>query len=163
MPEGASPDDSMPSSSPSWRRVSWLSGRYAVCRLDPRSADGHAAGVWLRPKSLGQDELFSLTRSAGEVSVVCSEGRAPDETVGAKVEAGWVVMRLDGPIPFDQVGVLASLAAPLAAARIGIFAVSTFDTDYVLVAAGDASRAQAALEGAGFTFREAASRSGAAS
>jgi hypothetical protein len=157
MPGGAAPD--VPPTAP-WRRVSWLVGRYAVCRFDAGSEAADRAAIAApgsSPKALGLDELFSVTQSAEEVSVVCTERRVSGEAAGTNVERGWSVMRLDGPIPFDQVGVLASLATPLAAARVGIFAVSTFDTDYVLVQASDAPRAQAALEAAGFTFREASS------
>jgi hypothetical protein len=125
-----------------WRRVSWLPGTFAVCRL--ASSDEI-------PSSPPDATLFSLTRTAGEVSVVCAEGVAPPD---AEREMGWKAMRLDGPlpIPFEVTGVLAGLAAPLAAARIPIFAISTFETDYVLVRARDAARAEKALESAGFTF-----------
>ena len=94
--------------------------------------------------------LLSVTRGTGEISVVCEERFAPPK---ARVEGGWAAMRLEGPIPFEATGVLASVAAPLASAGVGIFAVSTYDTDYVLVKEGDVPRAQAALEAAGFTFR----------
>lgn len=90
-----------------------------------------------------------MTRSANETSVVCDERDVPD---GAKCEPGWSVLRLEGPIPFEVTGVLASLAAPLASAGVGIFAISTYDTDYVLVKEDDRARARAALEAAGFTF-----------
>lgn len=72
---------------------------------------------------------------------------------GARCETGWSAMRLSGPIPFEETGVLASLAGPLARAGISMFAVSTYDTDYVLVRAADAAGAQRELESAGFTFR----------
>jgi hypothetical protein len=96
-------------------------------------------------------EFLSITRGHDEISVVCEERLAP---ANARIEAGWCAMRLegDGPIPFEATGVLASLAAPLASAGVGIFAISTYDTDYVLVKEGDVPRAQAALEAAGFTF-----------
>jgi hypothetical protein len=127
----------------SWRRIRWVSGRLAVCRLEPGADEGV-------PPPLAAGEFLSITRAPGEISVVCEERFAPP---GARVEGGWAAMRLEGPIPFEATGVLASLATPLAAAAVGIFAVSTYDTDYVLVKEADASRAQAALEAAGFIFR----------
>ena len=124
------------------RKISWLAGRFAVCRLHPDSADA--------APSLAAGEFLSITRAPGEISVVCEERVAP---ASGDVEPGWAAMRLEGPIPFHETGVLASLAAPLAAAGVGIFTVATYDTDYVLVKASEVSRAQAALEAAGFTFR----------
>ena len=61
-------------------------------------------------------------------------------------EDGFRALMVPGPIPFEQTGVLASIAKPLAAAGISIFAISTYDTDYVLVRAADLERALAALE-----------------
>jgi hypothetical protein len=138
-----------------WCRIRWLPARLAVCRLE-RESDAGA------PPPIAAGEFLSVTHAPGEISVVCEERFAPP---GARVEGGWAALRLEGPIPFEATGVLASLAAPLAAAAVGIFAVSTYDTDYVLVKEADASRAQAALEAAGFTFRSekpASSESGPA-
>lgn len=116
-----------------------------MCRLEP----GSDANI---PSALSAGEILSVTRSPGEISVVCEESVAPTGGT-ARVEVGWAAMRLEGPIPFEVTGVLASVAAPLAAAGVGIFALATYDTDYVLVKEGDVPRAQAALEAAGFTFR----------
>ena len=65
------------------------------------------------------------------------------------VEAGWAAFKLDGPFPFSMTGVLASFLQPLAEAQIPIFAISTFDTDYVLVKEENLARAIAALLAAG--------------
>lgn len=72
----------------------------------------------------------SVTRTADELSVVCTEGFVPE---GVRCEKGWRVLKLEGPFEFSEVGVLASVAAPLAEVGVSIFAVSTFETDYVLV------------------------------
>jgi len=74
--------------------------------------------------------LFSVTRTAEELSVVCPESAVSEDI---RCEKGWRVLKLEGPFEFSEVGVLASLTAPLAEAGIAIFAISTFDTDYVLV------------------------------
>ncbi len=93
----------------------------SVCRLDRASEipDWAIAGGF-----------FSITRTAEELSVVCPESSVPGD-VGC--EKGWRVLKLEGPFEFSEVGVLASVTAPLAEAGIAIFAISTFDTDYVLV------------------------------
>ena len=70
---------------------------------------------------------------------------------GVRVEKNWVALKLEGPFPFSMTGVLASFLEPLAQARIPIFAISTFDTDYVLVKQQDAGRAVEVLTLAGHT------------
>ena len=64
---------------------------------------------------------------------------------GVLCERGWAGLKVEGPLDFSLTGVLASLAQPLAEAGISIFAVSTYDTDYVLVKGGDLERAVAVL------------------
>ena len=109
---------------------------FAVCRLDPASP----LPAWV------EGEFASVTRTAAELSVVCPQKCVP---AGVRHEPGWRCFRLAGPIDFGQVGVLAALLVPLADAGIGVFALSTFDTDYVLVKEADAPRAAEALRGAG--------------
>jgi enamine deaminase RidA (YjgF/YER057c/UK114 family) len=114
-----------------------LPERLAVCRLEG------AARVpsW----ALELHEAFtSITRTADELSIVCPEEAVPPDV---RVEGGWRALKVPGPIPFEQIGVLAGLAAPLAAAGISIFALSTYDTDYVLVKEDDLQRALVALDG----------------
>jgi hypothetical protein len=65
------------------------------------------------------------------------------------IERGWVALKLEGPFPFTMTGVLASFLQPLADAKIPIFAISTFDTDYVLIKRDDLPRTQGALSAAG--------------
>ena len=98
-----------------------LDGRVAVCRLDPSfGIPGWATGA----------AFFSATRTPDELSVVCPEESVP---AGVRSEAGWRVLMLEGPFEFSEVGVLASVATPLAEAGVSILALSTYDTDYVLV------------------------------
>ena len=109
----------------------------SVCRLEPETAipDWATTGVF-----------FSVTRTADELSVVCPEGSVPGEVRG---EGGWRVLKLEGPFEFSEVGVLSSVTAPLAEAGMGVFAVSTFDTDYLLVKGDHLGSAVAALRGRG--------------
>jgi hypothetical protein len=117
-----------------------LSETYAVVRLPPDAS----VPAW----ALAARGFSSLTRTGEELSVVCPEADAPRDT---RMERGWAALKLHGPFPFTQVGVLASVAAPLAQAGISIFAVSTFDTDYILVPAARLQPALAALRSAGHT------------
>jgi hypothetical protein len=84
----------------------------------------------------------SITRTADELSVVCRQDDVPD---GIQCERGWRCLRVAGTIPFSVIGVLASLTAPLGEAGVSVFAVSTFDTDYLLVKEKDLAAALDAL------------------
>ncbi len=90
--------------------------------------------------------FFCVTRTDDELSVVCPEEVVPEDV---RSEGGWRALKLEGPFEFSEVGVLDSVAAPLAEAGVGIFAVSTFDTDYVLVKKEYLQSAVAALRGRG--------------
>jgi hypothetical protein len=114
-----------------------LPQRLAVCWLDP----GAALPTWAT-----QGALWSVTRTAEELSVVCAEADVPGEV---RREGGWRALMVAGPLDFTLVGVLLSVAAPLAAAGVSIFAISTYDTDYVLVRATQLDHAIAALRAAG--------------
>ena len=83
------------------------------------------------PSWLANEEgFFSLTRTQDELSVVCTENRVPSNV---KVEKGWRCIKIEGPLDFGLTGVLSSLLNPLAEAKISIFAISTFDTDYLMI------------------------------
>lgn len=118
-----------------------LDDRFAVCRLDPQS---------VIPEWAFQGNFFSITRTIDELSIVCPEASVPEDTKG---ERGWRTLRVVGTQDFSLVGVLASLTAPLALAKISLFAVSTFDTDYLLIKDKDLSRAIAVLEASGHRFK----------
>lgn len=98
-----------------------LRQRLAVCRMESAAL----------PPDLPSDEPFySLTRTRDELSLVCREEVVPD---GAMHEGGWRAFRVEGPLPFSLTGVLAALSAPLAEGGISVFAISTYDTDYLMV------------------------------
>ena len=109
----------------------------AVCRLSP----GAAVPEWATGGA-----FHAITRTPRELSVVCAAADVPDDV---RSQAGWRCFSLAGPIPFEETGVLSSIAVPLAAANVGIFVISTFDTDYVLVAGRQLVAATRALEAAG--------------
>ncbi len=120
-----------------------LAGTYAVCRLPP---DAPVPAPEDRPG------LWSLTRTQEETSLVCPEHQSPAE---ARCEGPWRCLRVAGPLDFSLTGVLAALAAPLAEAGISVFAVSTYDTDYLLVPANRLAEAARTLKSAGHPVREA--------
>lgn len=73
---------------------------------------------------------------------------------GMRSEADWVAIKLEGPIDLSQAGVLAPLLMSLAEAGVPVFAISTFDTDHVLVRESTLQKAKAALERSGYVFRQ---------
>jgi hypothetical protein len=113
-----------------------LEGEYAVWKLPLHSV----------PPPLGDAPFLSITRTTTELSVVGPADQAPD---GAPGERGWACLGVRGPLAFELTGVLAAISTPLAAAGVPIFAVSTFDTDYVLVPRTHLERGVEALKGAG--------------
>lgn len=126
-------------------QLSLLPERYAIVGLSPL-AD--------LPKWAMQGPFFSVTRTSEELSIVVEESRIPE---GIQSQRGWRVIQVHGPFVLSEVGVLASLAGPLAAARISLFVVSTFDTDYLLVSSENLDSAVTVLERAGHSFRRSQS------
>jgi len=114
-----------------------LPERFAISRL---AADAPV------PAWATEGSLFSITRTGDELSVVCERARVP---VGVQSQPGWRIFKVHGPFVLTEIGVLSALATPLAEAKLSLFAISTFDTDYLLVASETLSAAVAALERAG--------------
>jgi hypothetical protein len=110
---------------------------YAICRLPP-----DAPAPVLTTATL----FTSITRTADELSIVCPADQAPQN---GKCESSWTCFKLEGPFSFALTGVLASFLSPLAQRGVPIFAVSTFDTDYVLVKEEHAVAALESLKAAG--------------
>jgi hypothetical protein len=92
--------------------------------------------------------MVSVTRTRAELSIVCRQHAVPEEVLHA---GGWRTFETVGPFDFSLTGVLASLTEPLADAKVPVFAISTYDTDYLLVLEKDVARAVGALEVAGHT------------
>lgn len=113
----------------------------AICRLDPTSAV---------PDWAFSGPLACVTRTQEELSIVCSAQSAPADI---QCERDWQALKVDGPLDFSLVGVLAALAGLLAQAGISLFAISTFDTDYILVRGDRFDQAVAVLQQAGYSIR----------
>ena len=114
---------------------------FAICRLDSHGA----VPAWAT-----EGHFFSITRTVEELSVVCLESQVPE---GIHCERGWRSLRVVGTLDFSVIGVLASLVQPLAEAGVSVFAISTFDTDYLLVKQLDLAKACEALQQAGHTLQ----------
>ena len=114
--------------------------RFAISRL---AADAPV------PEWAMRGAFFSVTRTGDELSIVTELSLVP---AGVQSQSGWRVFKVHGPFVLSEIGVLSALASPLAEAKISLFAISTFDTDYLLVASSTLSAAIAALKRAGHTI-----------
>jgi len=123
-------------------KLQLLSDVYAVCRLD-----GNAPV----PDWAIRGPFFSITRTAGELSVVCPDSRVPADV---RKESGWKILMVQGPLGFSLTGVLASLTDPLAREGISVFALSTYDTDYLLVKQEQLKQAVGVLAADGYNVEE---------
>lgn len=122
-------------------RLLLSSKRYGICRL------GASQDI---PEWACKSPFFSITRTTEELSLVCLEKDIPDEI---RSEKGWRTLKVAGPLDFSLTGILAAIAEPLAHAGISIFALSTFDTDYILVKEASVERAVEELRCAGHSVR----------
>jgi len=129
------------------QKFSVVPGTYAVCRLPASAA--------VPPWASAPGGFTSVTRTADELSIVCEEARVPAKRPESfRGEGAFVLLKIHGPFPLDVVGILASIAKPLADAGISILALGTFDTDYLLVKRTQAARALVALRRSGHTLVE---------
>jgi len=119
-----------------------LPGRFAICRLDPGAAV---------PEFLTGPPLWSATRTADELSLVLPEQNVPPDW---QAERGWKCLQVQGPLPFELTGIMAGLSASLASAGVSLFAISTYDTDYVLVREKDLPASRRALSASGYVLTE---------
>jgi hypothetical protein len=139
VPTGRDPDHAPP---PRQRlKFRRLPGAYAIVRL---AADAAVPG-WAE-----KGEFSSITRTEDELSVVC---RAENLPAGVYSPHRWICLKLEGPFPFSQTGVLLSFMVPLSENGIPIFAISTYDTDYLLIQEEFGKQAIRALEGAGHELK----------
>ena len=113
-------------------------GSFAICQLMP--------GAPLPPWAL-DGPFCSVTRTPDELSIVCAESAVPPEAVA---DRGWRLLSVRGRMDLTLVGVLAGLSGTLARAGVSVFAISTYDTDHLLVRAEDLDAATRALAAAGY-------------
>jgi hypothetical protein len=121
--------------------LSMLPELLAICRLEPNAT--------LPPWTM-TGRFIAITRTPEELSIVCPAAQVPGNV---PCQRGWRCFKVEGRLDFALTGILASLATPLAAAEISIFALSTYDTDYLMVREVDSQRAVAVLSEAGHRIR----------
>lgn len=97
-------------------------------------------------------DMFSITRTNEELSIVCPTECLPSNEEIKEAENDWKCIKVEGILDFGLTGILASLANPLAENNISIFAISTFNTDYLLVKSHSIGKAKEVLENEGFSF-----------
>lgn len=114
---------------------------YAICRL----GSSNRVPAWATG-----EQFVTISRTKSELSIVCEDRRVPE---GIHAERKRRLMQVEGTLAFSLTGILAAIAAPLAEAHVSIFAVSTYDTDYVLVSDEEMEKAVEALELAGHVVR----------
>jgi len=116
----------------------WLKdGLYVIVRLAPDA---------VVPDWAGKGEFTSISRTTDELSIVCSAASLPPDV---DTDHRWICLKLEGPFPFSMTGVLLSFIEPLSSRGIPIFAISTYDTDYVLIQEEWSGAALAELRKAG--------------
>ena len=134
---GEAPPDALPVNRPRLP-LELLPETLAICRLQPAAP--------IPPWAMQPSPFLTVSRTAEELSITTLQSAVPAEVTCAR---DYRALRVRGPLPLNLVGILAALAEPLAAAGLSIFAIATFDTDYVLVKAGDLPAALEALRRAG--------------
>lgn len=113
---------------------------YGIAQLDP----GAAIPAWCEGEG-----FVSVSRADDELSIVCPEARIPPDV---RADRGWCGYTLVGTFALDEAGILVSVLAPLSGNGLGIFAVSTFNGDFVLVKQTDRDTAERHLRDAGHTL-----------
>lgn len=124
-------------------KLTMLAETFTIHRLNPDASI---------PEAALHSPFFAITRTGGELSMVLP---ASVEVKSDRSDPGWACFKVEGPLEFSLIGVLANLATALANAGIPIFAVSTYDTDYILVKREQARAATDALTSAGHQVRQA--------
>lgn len=127
-----------------------MDGEYTICKLLDYSE------VWLSGSPASdaerEDGLLFIGATGEENSLVCLSSRVPSNAVAR--DDGWRAFRIEGMLDFSLTGILSGIAGILAERKIGIFAVSTYNTDYILVKSKDFESALAALAAEGYTVIE---------
>lgn len=123
--------------------LSLLPERFTIARLAPDAPV---------PPWAAQGSFFSITRTTDELSIVTPARNIPE---GVQKQGDWRALKVHGPFALSEIGVLSALAAPLANAKISLFVISTFDTDYLLVSSRHVQAAVVALEKAGHQAQDA--------
>jgi uncharacterized protein len=115
---------------------------YAVCQFQPDEPI---------PDQIFAADFWSITRTVNEISIVLPEHMV---STAWKASLSWRCLMVEGPLDFSLIGILAGLSATLADAGVSLFAISTYNTDYLLVRSNDFEKAKAALMSQGYRLNE---------
>lgn len=115
-----------------------LKENYCVCRLEAQDAI---------PEWCEQGDFYSMTKTKDELSIVCSQQYVPENI---QAERNWRIFKILGPLDFSLIGILSKISLLMAECKISIFALSTYDTDYILVKDDKVDEAVRALVDAGY-------------
>jgi hypothetical protein len=118
-----------------------LDGSFTIYRLSSKDEI---------PSQIYQSKFFSITKTEDELSIVCSSSIHVD---AERSEPGWSGIKVIGPLDFSLTGILADISNLLARAKISIFAISTFDTDVILLKKEKLQAARNALQQAEYTIK----------
>ncbi|MDN7179477.1 ACT domain-containing protein [Caballeronia sp. SEWSISQ10-4 2] len=121
-------------------KLQLMGGMYCISRL--------SGGAPIPPWADGEG-FVSISRNGDELSIVCKQERVPP---GTKVDLGWVCLKFVGPFAFGETGIVLSVIQPLSENGLGIFVVSTFDADCMLLKRADLEPATRLLKAAGHTI-----------
>jgi len=110
-----------------------LKDKFAICRLN----NNESVPQWAK-----ESNFFSITKTPDELSIVCSQDSVPSEIL---CEKDWIALKVEGPLDFSLIGILSSITTILADKKISVFAISTYDTDYILVKDKEVDKALDAL------------------
>jgi len=113
--------------------IKLLKNKLSVCRLSNNE---------LIPQWANESDFFSITKTLDELSIVCTQDKVPSEI---QCERDWMAFKVEGPLDFSLIGILSSISTILADEKISIFAISTYDTDYILVKDKEVDKAIEAL------------------
>lgn len=117
-----------------------LKDKYSVCRLNKNDEI---------PKWIFDEEFFSITRTEDELSIVCLQDKIKKDI---KCEKNWRVLKIEGPLDFSLIGILSKISTLMANNDISIFAISTYDTDYILIKEESINRAIEVLEKSNYSI-----------
>jgi hypothetical protein len=122
--------------------LSLLSGRFAVCKLEPERDI---------PEWAIRNAFWSITKTPQELSIVCRDDNVPDDI---ETEHRWRILEVQGPLDFSMTGVLNGLTQPLAESRISVFVLSTYLTDYLMIREKDLESAIITLRAQGHRIED---------
>lgn len=120
--------------------LSTLDGLFTIHRFSPTDNVG---------KQVLESAFFSICKTEDELSIVCPSVLELESPVS---ETGWACIKVLGPLDFSLTGILADISSILARVEISIFAISTFDTDYILIKSDKLDEAKTVLKKAGHNF-----------